>query len=123
MAYQEAIVLFYVSMTFLFGLIAYLLDDKEIRYLIPKILFIVLSFMFAFNGLTTTQEILNQENYTSSPINETVYASISRKFDTSYINLGWSFIVLMVWIIFMIIMKSKDAVLNYLNNLKIKRKR
>lgn len=123
MAFQESIILFYIGISFLFGYISFKLNSESLEELVPKILFLGLMFLFLLNGLNTGQAILDYENYTPTPINETIYASISNKFDNSYTTLLWSFIFIFIWIVAMLIWKGKDPILNEIQSMKIKGRR
>ena len=123
MAFQESIMLFYIGIAFLFGFISFKLNNESLEELIPKILFLGLMFLFLLNGFSTGQAILDYENYTSTPINETVYASISNKFDNSYTTLLWSFIFIFIWITAMLIWKGKDPILNEIQAINMRRRR
>lgn len=123
MSFQLAIMTFFVAGAFIFAYITFKLKSDVIEELIPKLLFLTFMFIFLLNGLTIGQSILDNENTTTNPINETVYTSITNKFESSYLAILWGFIIIFAWIILMIIWNGKDAFLAEIDKIKMKKKR
>tara|TARA_Y100000310_G_scaffold82506_1_gene79127 strand:+ start:1584 stop:1961 length:378 start_codon:yes stop_codon:yes gene_type:complete len=108
MTYQSAIVLFYIGIIFALIYATFKLDDEQ--HFIIKILLFGMTFFLMLNGVATTQVILDNENTTTSPINETIYSSITNKFETTYTTILWGFILTFLWIGVSLVWKSKDII-------------
>mgnify|MGYP003131847072 CR=1 FL=1 len=102
MAFEESIILFYVSIIFVLFYASFKLKEDVVEHFILKLLFLGVAFLMMLNGVTTTHAILDAQNYTSDVLNETVYASISTKLDNSYNTILWTFIFSFAWIGIMI---------------------
>ena len=104
MTYENALILSYVGFAAILMYAAFQVDTSKNKLMsVLQIWLFVAAFLMMLNGLTTSQDILHQQNYTSPAINETVYAAISSKQSTTYSTVLWTFVFMILWLFIMMI--------------------